>query len=114
MNFVINRDKKDLFRFAAFQSDQSKEILKKINFGASTSETFVLIVGDSYFTKSTAALMVCKELKSPIRFLFPLIFIPKFLRDFTYDLIAKNRYTIFGKKETCSLPDEEDKIKFII
>ena len=112
VNFVIKRDKKDLFRFASLQSEKSIELTSKFNFNALKQDTFILIKGDKFYTKSTAALMVCKELSSPIKILFPLIIVPKIFRDFVYDLIARNRYKLFGKRESCRIPTEQDKLKF--
>lgn len=116
VNFVIKRDKKDLFRFAALQSNKSnksKKLTEKFNFDFTSLDTFILIVGDKLYTKSTAALLVCKELKSPIKILYPLMILPKFLRDFVYDLIAKNRYKLFGKRDSCRVPTDEDELKFL-
>jgi len=112
VNFVIKRDKKDLFRFASLQSEKSIELTSKFNFNALKQDTFILIKGDKFYTKSTAALMVCKELSSPIKILFPLIIVPKILRDFVYDLIARNRYKLFGRRESCRIPTDQDKLKF--
>jgi len=112
VNFVIKRDKKDLFRFASLQSEKSIELTSKFNFNALKQDTFILIKGDKFYTKSTAALMVCKELSSPIKILFPLIIVPKIFRDFVYDLIARNRYKLFGRRESCRIPTDQDKLKF--
>lgn len=113
VNFVIKRDNRDIFRFSALQSDISKEIIDRINYDISNPDTFVLIIGEDYYTKSTAALKVCKELSGMIKFLYPLIILPKFFRDFVYDLIAKNRYKLFGKTDSCRIPTEEEKLKFL-
>lgn len=104
VNFVIKRDKNDVFRFSALQSERAKELAGKYNLNISKLDTFILIVNDKYFTKSTAALMVSRELKSAVKLLYPLIILPKFLRDFIYDLIAKYRYKIFGKRDVCYIP----------
>lgn len=104
VNFVIKRDSKDIFRFASLQSDEAKKLTEKFNFDITSLDTFILIVGDKVYTKSTAALLVGKELKSPIKILYPLIILPKFLRDFVYDLIAKYRYKIFGRRDVCYIP----------
>jgi predicted DCC family thiol-disulfide oxidoreductase YuxK len=114
VDFVIKRDKKDIFRFAALQSEKAKMLLDKFNFDGSSLDTFVLIAGVNFFTKSTAALLVSKELQSPIKIIYPLIILPKFFRDFLYDLIAKHRYKIFGKRNECKIPTEEEKKKFLI
>jgi predicted DCC family thiol-disulfide oxidoreductase YuxK len=112
VNFVIKRDKKDLFRFAPLQSEKAKKLTNKFNIDNSNLDTFVLIKGEKFFTKSTAALMVCKELNSLVKILSPLIIVPKFFRDFVYDLIAENRYKLFGKREVCRVPTEKEKKNF--
>jgi len=113
VNFVLKRDKKDLFRFAALQSEKAKELTSKFKFDTSKLDTFILIAENKLYTKSTAALMICKELNGLIKILSPLIILPKFFRDFIYDLIAKNRYKIFGRRESCRIPTVEDKLKFL-
>ena len=113
VNFVIMRDKKDLFRFAALQSEKAKELTNEFNFDNSKQDTFILIDGENIYTKSTAAFKICKQLSGPIKFLFPFIIFPKYFRDFIYDLIAKNRYKFFGKRKSCRVPTMEDKLKFL-
>lgn len=113
VNFIIKRDKKDLFRFAALQSDKAREFSANFNFDTSSMNTFVLIEGEKFFTKSTAALMICKQLNGPIKILSLFIFFPKFFRDFIYDLVAKNRYKFFGKRDSCRVPTEKEKEKFL-
>ncbi|NWG28784.1 MAG: DUF393 domain-containing protein [Ignavibacteriaceae bacterium] len=116
VNFVIKRDKKDLFRFAPLQSEKAKDLMARfeVNIITENPDTFILIDGEKFFTKSTAALMVCKQLNGIIKILFPLIILPEFFRDFIYDLIAGNRYKLFGKKEICRVPTKEEKAKFLI
>lgn len=114
VNFVIKRDEKDAFRFAALQSEKAKELTSKFNFDTSSMNTFVLIDEDHLYTKSTAALMICKQLNWPIKILSLFIILPKIFRDFIYDIIAKNRYNLFGKRESCRVPTEKEKLKFLV
>jgi len=114
VNFVIKRDKEDLFRFAALQSEKAKEFIGNFNFDTSKLDTFILVAGNKIFTKSTAALMICKQLNGLIKILYPFIILPKFFRDFIYDLVAENRYKLFGRKESCRVPTEEEKLKFLV
>ena len=113
VDFVIKRDKKNLFRFAALQSATGIELLKKYNLDSSSQVTFFLIADNKIYTKSTAALIVCKQLSGIIKILYTFIIVPGFIRDFIYDLIAKNRYNLFGKRESCRIPTEEEKNKFL-
>jgi predicted DCC family thiol-disulfide oxidoreductase YuxK len=113
VNFILARDKNDLFRFAALQSEAGQELLKKVNLSQTSFDTFFLIDGDNYFTKSTAALMIAGKLKSAVKLFYPFIFLPKPIRDFFYDLIAKNRYKFFGKRVVCRIPTEDERGKFL-
>ncbi|MGM8214271.1 thiol-disulfide oxidoreductase DCC family protein [Bacillaceae bacterium W0354] len=98
VQFLINRDPKDQFRFASLQSDIAEELLQKHNQEVSLN-SFVLIKNDKVYTKSTAALHICKNLPGWWKCLFIFIIIPKFIRDPLYNLIANNRYKWFGKKK---------------
>ncbi|NNJ53850.1 MAG: thiol-disulfide oxidoreductase DCC family protein [Ignavibacteriaceae bacterium] len=113
VNFIIDRDSKNVFIFAALQSEKGQEILGKINFNKNNFDTFVLIDVGSTYTKSTAALKISKDLKSYWKYFYYLIFIPQTLRDFFYEIIAKNRYRFFGKRNACRIPTEEEKRKFL-
>ncbi|MEJ2103263.1 MAG: thiol-disulfide oxidoreductase DCC family protein [Ignavibacteriaceae bacterium] len=113
INFILKRDKEDKFRFAALQSKVGVEMQKKFSLDTNKLETVVLIIGNRYYTKSTAALLIIKQLNGFIKILFPLIILPKPIRDFGYDLIAKIRYKLFGEREFCRVPTEAEKNKFL-
>ena len=123
VNFILARDKNDLFSFAALQSDAGQELLKKFelsriipssfHYAGTRFDTFILIDGENHFTKSTAALMIAGKLKGVVKLFYPFIFLPKPFRDFFYDLIAKNRYKFFGKREVCRIPTEKEQGKFL-
>ncbi|MCB9335995.1 MAG: DUF393 domain-containing protein [Flavobacteriales bacterium] len=111
VKFVIERDKKDRFRFASLQSIKGKELLEKHHLEPDLS-TVVLIKDDCAKTKSSAALYVTKELKGIYQFAFVFMMIPKLIRDWFYDLIAANRKKIM-KGESCIIPTESIKNKFL-
>ncbi len=113
VNFILKRDRRKIFKFAALQSRAGQDLLKKFNLATSGFDTFILITGEEYFTKSTAALKISKELKSIVKIIFPLIILPQSIRDLLYDLIAKNRYKLFGKRNTCRIPAESEREKFL-
>jgi len=62
VNFIIDRDKNDKFRFAALQSEASQDLLQQFNLSTTDFDTFILIEGKKYYTKSTAALRIAKHL----------------------------------------------------
>jgi len=114
VNFIINRDPKNEFKFSPLQSEYSKSVGKKFKIDTESSQTIILFKGERYYTKSRAALEITRSLSGlwPIFYLF--IIVPPFIRDFCYDLIAKNRYTWFGKKDQCMVPTEKIKDRFIL
>jgi predicted DCC family thiol-disulfide oxidoreductase YuxK len=102
VRYVIKRDVKGVFRFASLQSVIGKEFLRKYKVAPSI-DSVVLIENEKAYIKSTAAFRILKKLGGFLSFFYVLIVIPKFIRDFFYDIIATIRYHISGK-ETCELP----------
>ncbi len=113
VNFFITHDKKDVFRFAALQSDVGIELQKRLNIDHENIESFILIDGDRYYKKSTAALRVAGMLGFPYILLYPLLLVPPFIRNFVYDIIARYRYKWFGKRSTCRVPTQHERNKFL-
>lgn len=111
VKFVIERDKIDRFRFTSLQSEKGKELLSKYHLNPDLS-TVVLIKDGRAKTKSSAALYVAKELKGIYQFAFVFMMIPKFIRDWVYDVIAANRKKIM-KGYSCIIPTESIKNKFL-
>ena len=109
INFVIKRDKKNVFKFATLQS----EYAKNLGLDPSKMDSIVLIDGGNRYSKSSAALHIAKYLSSGYPLLYAFMVLPKFLRDWVYDYIAKNRYKWFGKKESCMIPTPELQEKFL-
>lgn len=114
INFIIEHDKKDVFRFASLQSDLGKQLMKDRGMDPDALDTIVLVEpGVAYFKKSTAALEISRDLSGGYSFLKHFLFLPAGLRDAIYDLIANNRYKWFGKKEHCMIPTPQLKAKFL-
>lgn len=114
VQFIINRDKQDVFRFASLQSETGKQLLLERHIDASKIDSVVLIEpGVAYYTKSDAALQIGSHIKGYGTISRILYLIPSSLRNIVYDLIARYRYAWFGKKDTCMVPSPELKAKFI-
>jgi predicted DCC family thiol-disulfide oxidoreductase YuxK len=113
VQFTIQRDDRNLFRFASLQSDFAKTELKPFNVDPDEGDSFVLLENGKVYQRSTAALRVAKRLNGFWPLLYGFIIVPRFLRDSIYNFIAKNRYKWFGKKETCWVPTPELKERFI-
>lgn len=113
VTFIIKRDKNDIFRFSALQEDIGKRLLEKFQIDASKTDSIILIDGDKAYVKSSAALRIAKHLSGGWPLLYGFIVVPPFIRNWVYDYIAKNRYTWYGKKESCRIPTPELKAKFL-
>jgi predicted DCC family thiol-disulfide oxidoreductase YuxK len=112
VQFIIKRDHNKRFKFASLQSEIGEELMLKYH-GEVDMDSFVYIEGDRSYQKSTAALRVCKHLNGAWKFFYLLLVLPRPLRDYLYELIAKHRYKWFGKKESCMIPTEEMKDRFL-
>ena len=113
VTFIIKRDKKDVFKFAALQSEIGQQLISKFNIDTSKVDSIILIDGDKHYEKSSAALRIAKQLSGAYPLLFGFMILPKFIRNAVYDYIAKNRYKWFGKKESCMIPTPELKSRFL-
>ncbi len=112
---IIKYDKRNTFLFTALQSEKGKEILNLLRINSSKVDSIVLYdPGISYDIKSTAALKIMQDFKGLWRISFLFLFIPEYIRNYLYDVIAKNRYQWFGKKEVCMIPTPELKAKFLL
>lgn len=94
--------------FASLQGRSAREILGHVEL-----DTIVYYRKSQLLTKSDAALALCLELSMPWRALLIFKIVPKVVRDKMYDFIAKHRYQLFGKKETCRLPGEQERSRFL-
>lgn len=113
VQFILLRDKKDRFRFASLQSDYGQNILRQYNLPTEKFNSLALIENGKLYQRSTGALRIARRLKGAWPMLFAFIIVPPFIRNFVYDLIARNRYRWFGKKESCMMPRPEWKQKFL-
>ena len=113
ITFVIKHDPKDLFRYAPLQSDLGKSLINKHQIDAEKVDSIILVDQDKAYTKSSAALRIARSLSGGYPLLAAFLIIPPFLRNLVYDYIARNRYTWYGKKESCMIPTPELKAKFL-
>lgn len=114
VQFVIKRDKKDAFRYAAIQSEVGAQLIAERHIDTSQVDSIILIEpGVAYFTKSDAALEIAGKLGGLWKLTSVFKWIPKSIRDVIYDFVARNRYKWFGKQESCMIPTPELKTKFL-
>ena len=117
VQFLLRHDKHDRFRFAPLQSEFAASLLKKHGINASDLDSVSVIVdygvaSESAFTKSDAVIRATWELGGIWRAGEIGRIIPRSIRNWFYDRVARNRYRMFGKYETCPMPGPEDRGKF--
>lgn len=113
VNFILGQDKKQVFRFAALQSEAGQQLLKAYQLPQQDFNSFILIENHKPYRTSTAALRLVKHL--PWYWQWAQLFwvVPRFMRDAAYRLIANNRYKWFGKREACMVPSPEVRKRFL-
>ncbi|MEO6404185.1 MAG: thiol-disulfide oxidoreductase DCC family protein [Ferruginibacter sp.] len=113
VQFVIKQDKKSIFKFASLQGHHGQHLLKQYHLSQDDFNSFVLISNNKLYTRSAAALKIARHLTSPANLLYGFIIVPAFIRNAVYNIIAKNRYRWFGKKDECMIPTPELKERFL-
>ena len=114
VTIVIKQDKKNTFLFAAIQSKKGKEIVDYLEIDIAKIDSIILYEpGVSYEVKSTAAIKIMNDFGQFWQLTKLFWVFPKGLRNQVYDFIAKNRYKWFGKKESCMIPTNDLKSKFL-
>ncbi|HMC00804.1 MAG TPA: thiol-disulfide oxidoreductase DCC family protein [Flavobacteriaceae bacterium] len=114
VQYVIKRDKKNVFLFTALQSDVGQQIIRDHQIDTTKTDSIILYSeGQKLTYKSTAALNIAKYLGFPTNLMTVFFIIPAFIRDWVYDIVARNRYKWFGKRDQCMVPTPEFKSKFL-
>ncbi|MEP1095714.1 MAG: DCC1-like thiol-disulfide oxidoreductase family protein [Cyclobacteriaceae bacterium] len=112
VNFIIKRDRKGFFKFSPLQGKYAARVLPDEFIGKGSLPSLILL-DTKVKVKSTAALNIAKRLSGLWPLLYILMVIPAFIRHSIYDLVAKNRYQWFGKKDQCMIPTPDLKDRFI-
>lgn len=113
VNFTIDHDPQGKFKLGTLQSEQAKQILQELQLSTEVFETFLLLERTHVFTKSTAVLRIARHLSGLWPLLYLFIVIPRPLRDAIYDIVARNRYKLMGKAETCRVPTPDERARFV-
>jgi predicted DCC family thiol-disulfide oxidoreductase YuxK len=116
--FVLARDPAGRFRFASLQGALAGEILTRHGRDPRDLDTLYLVLdpgrsGERLLRKSDAALWILGELGGAWRMTAALRLVPRSLRDLGYDVVARTRYRLFGRYDTCPLPDPRHRSRFL-
>lgn len=112
VRFVISRDPEMTFRFLPIQSEAGRRFAQDMGVSPDDPDTNVVILDGRAWFKSDAALMVISRLGGA-GWASRLLRLPRRLRDPAYDLIARNRYRLFGRRQVCLAPLGQDRARFL-
>jgi predicted DCC family thiol-disulfide oxidoreductase YuxK len=119
VQFILRHDSKAVFRFASLQSPLAVRILTRNGANPTDIDTFYLVLsyneaGERLLPRSDAVIYVLGRLGGVWRGVAVIVgVLPRFLRDWVYNTIARNRYRIFGRYDTCPIPSEETRERFL-
>ncbi|MCE5332090.1 MAG: DCC1-like thiol-disulfide oxidoreductase family protein [Bacteroidales bacterium] len=113
VKFLLKRDKRNRFKFAALQSGKGQNVLKILGMPLEEPTTVIYLKNDKYFTESEAALEILKDLGGFWIAFSVFRLIPISIRNYLYGLISKWRYKLFGKRDTCMIPQPDQQKRFI-
>lgn len=107
VQFIIHHDQECNFKFTSLKSAEGRRIIENHEIPLETVDSFILIDGSQYLTKSSAAIMVLQNLSGWWSILSLITIIPIPIRDWFYDLIALNRFKWFGQANSCPVPSKD-------
>lgn len=113
VNFIINHDSRNRFKFAPLQSEIAQKLMSEHNLDKADLDSVILIEDGKAFTHSTAALRIARNLDGFWHYFSIFRFVPRFARDLFYKLFARYRYQIFGKTDACMMPTPEIRARFL-
>lgn len=114
ITYIIARDKKDQFLFAPLQGTSAEKWIKERGIDTSKTDSIILIdPGVAYYTRSSAAIKIGQSFGGGWKLLGIFEWVPTVIRDFFYDLVAKNRYRWFGRRDQCMIPTPQLQAKFL-
>ena len=112
IQFIIRRDPREHFQFAALTSEAARRSLGTLP-PATMPDSVILVDQGRVFTRSDAALHIVRRLTFPWFLGYGLIVLPRGLRDAVYDAVAQRRYRWFGRREACMVPSPSLRKRFL-
>lgn len=113
VRFIVARDPAGRFRFAPLQSAAARRVLSRSSTRGPLPDSLVLVDGARVYTRSAAALRIARGLGFPWPLACIFVAVPRPLRDWVYDVVARGRYRWFGKREACMIPTPDLRRRFI-
>ena len=113
VEFIVRHEVSPSLRFASVQSPAGARIMRECGLDPEDARTFVLVEGEQVYFRSEAAIRVSRYLRQPWRSLALLRLVPRVARDWLYDVVARNRYRWFGRRDVCVVPSAAMASRFL-
>jgi predicted DCC family thiol-disulfide oxidoreductase YuxK len=113
VQFIIRRDQRGVFRFAALQSSAAKTLIASRPEASSLPDSIVLVEDGRVHVQSKAILRIARRLSGLWPLAYAFIIVPRPVRDWLYVWVARNRYRWFGQRDSCMMPTDELRARFI-
>jgi predicted DCC family thiol-disulfide oxidoreductase YuxK len=113
VTFILSHEADQALRFTPLQSAAGRRLMQEFNIDPTQMKTFVLIADGRAYVRSDAAIRISRFLRGAWQLLGIVKILPRPIRDYAYDVVARNRYRWFGRHETCIVPTRELKARFI-
>lgn len=111
--FVLRHDRDRRFRLASVQGPVGARLCRDHGIDPAAPETMIIVDGDRVWRDSDAVLAIYAACGWPWRASAILRFVPRPIRDGLYRWVARNRYRLFGRRETCWLPSDSDRHRIV-
>jgi predicted DCC family thiol-disulfide oxidoreductase YuxK len=113
VRFLLRHDHKGTFKFASIQGRVGQQLLAKQGLKVDGLQTLLLVDGERTWQHTAAIFLVLHALGWPWRLAWLAWLIPSFVRDPLYRWVAKNRYRVFGRADSCMLPPQDFSARFL-
>jgi predicted DCC family thiol-disulfide oxidoreductase YuxK len=110
VNFLIDRDRKQIFKFVSLQVLIDQKHIEFSNLGMDSIHYYK---AGTLYKKSDAVLQIARSLGFPFSIVVSFYILPRSIRDRIYDFVARNRYRWFGQRNTCRVPTAQDRDRFL-
>ena len=114
VQYTLRHEKAPSILFVAIQSEKGRALAQSHDLDPDDPTTFLFIENGVALEKSDAVIALSRHLRGPVALIPNFRFLPKTLRDAAYSFVARNRYAMFGKTETCYLPSPDQRERFVL
>lgn len=112
VHYTLRHERDHAIRFVAIQSHEGRALAQAHGIDPDDPESFLFIEDGKALAKSDGVLALLAHLRGPARLLLAGAVLPKAIRDWLYDRVARNRYRLFGRKTACEMPDPAQRHRF--